>query len=178
MFSPEEVPVEKAMDATCQTPAHRDPSTGTSHFTAATRLPAPALGLGGTALHLRGVAGFRGTMAPWLRPCEPPPSPPPPPVYTKSRGAEAVWGSALDTATRACALLPATVVTSHRSLQRPVHRPCAPRLPGPGTPFMGDLGPCSSAAARGRGSAGSGPLPPPTTSLFCSSQSPLSAFNV
>lgn len=177
MFSPEEVPVEKAMDATCQTPAHRDPSTGTSHFTAATRLLAPALGLGGTALHLRGVTGFRGTMAPWLRPCEPPPSPPPTRLHQEPRRRGCVG---LCSRHRHSRMRPAARHGGHVSSVSPEAGPpsmCAPS-PRPWDPVHGGLGALQLCGRPWTRFGRLRPTPPPTTSLFCSSQSPLSAFNV
>lgn len=64
--------------------------------------------------------------------------PPRPSVYAENRGAEAVWGSALDTATHACPLRPPQQACLTGLCRRRFTVHCVPGLPGPGTLSVGD----------------------------------------
>lgn len=122
------------MGAARRTPAPRDPSAGRAISPRRLVFQLQPWSRAGQPSTLRRVAGFHGTVAPRVRPCEAPR----PSVYAENRGAEAVWGSALDTATHACPPRPPQQACLTGLCRRRFTVHCAPGLRGPGTLSVGD----------------------------------------
>lgn len=125
--------------------------------------------------------GSLGSAGPWRLGSGPASLPlhPPPPVYTKSRGRRGCVG--LCSRHRHSRMRPAARHGGHVSSVSPEAGPpsmCAPSL-RPWNPVHGGLGALQLCGRPWTRFGRLRPTPPrPTTSLFCSSQSPLSALNV